>query len=546
MTTDGESPQLSALGQPRIPRKFGVVPRTLRWRLALAVTTLIAISFAITFVAVYRGTGSSLAHQIDREMAGDAGAFSRTLANGGARSPQRVRAAAERYVRNLPYTGSSTLLFALIPGAAPATNQPELFNPHAVADTGESRPEQERENLAAMRLAHARLGYSKLELPDVGHMRVLAQRVAVPGGRSVVIGVGEPLAAVRSAQAGVARAFILAGILVLVCALIAAYIIGTRFSAPLRRVANVAARVDAGDLHPRIHEEGNPPEEVHVLAEAFNHMLDRLTEAFAGQRAFVADASHELRTPLTVISGQIELLAAERNPSGAEVRRVSALVQAEIARISRLVDDLLLLARAERPEFLRPQALDVPGYVRELWDSTLPVAERTFELGEIPAGSLRADPDRLTQALRNLIANAIEHTATPDGLVRLNVTESVRAAHGPGGADSHAGELRFVVDDDGPGIPADQREQVFGRFHRTDSARDRRSGGAGLGLAIVRAIAHAHGGAVSAGESPEGGARIELTLPGFTRVGAPQADSAAAAGDEREHPPSRHTLAGRT
>jgi signal transduction histidine kinase len=512
------------------------VPRTLRWRLAIAVTVLIAISFAITFVAVYRGTGSSLSHQVDREIAGDAGAFSRALASAHARSPAQLRLAAERYVRNQPYTGTSTLLFALIPGAAPATNQPELFSAHAPVDTGETPEEQTRENQAASALTHAPGGYSKLELPDVGHLRLLTRTLGGAGARPVTIGVGESLATVHSAQVGVAKAFILAGILVLVCALLAAYLVGTRFSAQLRRMASVAARVDAGDLHPRIREARNPPEEVHVLAEAFNHMLDRLTEAFAAQRAFVADASHELRTPLTVIQGQLELLASAREPDRAEVRRVSALVQAEIGRITRLVDDLLLLAKSERAEFVRPRKLELEDFVSELWEGTTLVAERRFELGEIPAGTLQADPDRLTQALRNLLANAIEHTAAPDGLVRLSVIAGTRGAPQQASADRER-VLRFVVDDDGPGIPADQREQIFNRFHRTDAARDRRSGGAGLGLAIVRAIAQAHGGSVAASSSPEGGARVELTLPGFTPAHAPDeasrgAVSAAAAGDQ--------------
>ncbi|HUN79241.1 MAG TPA: ATP-binding protein [Solirubrobacteraceae bacterium] len=234
-------------------------------------------------------------------------------------------------------------------------------------------------------------------------------------------------------------------------------------------------------------------------------MLDRLTEAFAGQRAFVADASHELRTPLTVIRGQLELLAAQAHPSEQEVRRVERRVQAEIARITRLVDDLLLLARTEQRQFLRIEEISLPRFVQELWDAIgLLGAERRFELGPVPAGALSADPDRLAQALRNLIGNAIEHTAPGSGLVRLDVELKP------------AGWVGFVVQDDGPGIPADQRERVFDRFHRTDAARDRASGGTGLGLAIVRAIAEAHGGRVAAGEAPGGGARVELTLPGFT------------------------------
>ena len=132
------------------------------------------------------------------------------------------------------------------------------------------------------------------------------------------------------------------------------------------------------------------------------------------------------------------------------------------------------------------------------------LAKRRFELGPVPPGTLRADPDRLAQALRNLIGNAIDHTLAERGLVRMLVQTLP------------SGRVRFAVEDDGPGIPAAQRERVFDRFYRTDAARDRASGGTGLGLAIVRAIAEAHGGRVAAGRSPGGGARIEMELPGFT------------------------------
>jgi two-component system OmpR family sensor kinase len=299
------------------------------------------------------------------------------------------------------------------------------------------------------------------------------------------------------------RTFVLAGVLTLCGALVGAWLIGTHLSRPLRRMAEVAARVDAGDLHPRIHGVSGEAAELRVLADAFNHMLDRLTEAFAGQRAFVADASHELRTPLTVISGQLEVLAAQPEPSESEVRRVERLVQAEIARIARLVDDLLLLAKAEQTEFLQVKSIELPEYVRELWDGMSLIAVRRFELGVVADGLLSADPDRLAQALRNLIANAIEHTAEVEGLVCLKVT------------DLGDGRICFAVEDDGRGIDPHEYERVFDRFHRTDTARDRASGGAGLGLAIVRAIAQAHGGRVTATTGRTGGARIELRLDGF-------------------------------
>jgi two-component system, OmpR family, sensor kinase len=480
-----------------------LVPSGLRWRLAAWVTVVMLLCIAVMFVAVYRGTGAELHRQIDRELSGDAAELAHNLAISGHRTPAVVARAASSYVRNQPFQASSTLLFAIVPGAPTSTNRPELFA-HAKPDNGETVAEQNEENGLSAQLLRVRDGYATLALPDVGNLRLLERSVVLPGGPRVTIGVGEPLASVASAQRGVARAFVLAAILALLGALLGAYLIGTRVSRPLRRMAAVAARVDAGDLHPRLEDPGGESEEVRVLADAFNHMLDRLADAFAGQRAFVADASHELRTPLTVIRGQIEVLAAQKSPSGEEVRRVERVLQSELARITRLVDDLLLLAKAEQGRFLRIESIALRGFVRELWDGASLLADRRFELGPVPAGTLRADPDRLAQALRNLIANAIAHTDPDRGLVRMSVEPL------PGG------RLSFVVEDDGPGIPPAQRERVFDRFHRTDAARDRASGGTGLGLAIVHAIVDAHSGHVRADRSPEGGARIELELPGFS------------------------------
>jgi two-component system, OmpR family, sensor kinase len=501
-----------------------LAPAGLRWRLAGWVALVTLACTAIAFVAVYRGTGTELHHQIDRELGSDARDLANTLALTKARTGLELSTAATRYMRDQPFGASSTLLFAVVTGVGTSTNRPELFAGTA-PDSGETTVEQSKENRLSTALLTAPGGYSTLPLPDVGNLRLLKRVVRVAGAPSVTIGVGEPLAAVAHAEHGLAQAFILAGILALAGALFASYLVGVRVSRPLRRMAAVAARVDAGDLHPRIHDVGAQGDEVKVLADAFNHMLDRLRDAFAGQRAFVADASHELRTPLTVIRGQLEVLASQSEPSGAEVRRVERLVQAEIARITRLVDDLLLLAKAEQPQSLRVEWIDLRHYVAELWDGMSLLARRRFELGPLPQGTLRADPDRLAQALRNLVGNAIDHTAPEHGLVRMLVERA------PGE------RIRFIVEDDGPGIPRDQRERIFHRFHRTDAARDRASGGTGLGLAIVRAIADAHGGTVRAGESLEGGARIELELPGFTPAygAGPDGRDAAEAPPEPEH-----------
>jgi two-component system OmpR family sensor kinase len=480
-----------------------LVPGGLRWRLAGWFVLVTLLCTAIVFVAVYRGTGSQLRGQIDHDLVGDAAELAHNLMAANAHTPREASAAASRYISAQPFSASSTLLFVLVPGAGTSTNRPELFG-NPPPDDGETVAAQDQENRMSAQLVVVPDGYTTLPLPDVGKVRLFKRRIRLSGALSATIGAGEPLATIARAQRGVARAFILAALLALAGALLASYLVGSRLSRPLRRMAAVAARVDGGDLNPRIEQQDSQSDEVRTLADTFNHMLDRLTDAFAGQRAFVADASHELRTPLTVIRGQLEVLAAQREPSGEEVRRVEGLVQAEISRISRLVDDLLLLAKTEQIEFLRVEAIDLPAYVGELWDGMSLLAQRRFELGAVPQGTLRADPDRLAQALRNLLGNAIDHTTPGGGLVRLRV----RTLSG--------GRVAFVVEDDGPGIAPDQRERVFNRFHRMDEARDRASGGTGLGLAIVRAIADAHGGSVTAGSSPEGGARFALQLPGFT------------------------------
>jgi two-component system, OmpR family, sensor kinase len=477
------------------------IASSIRWRFAGWVAGVLVTVSAVTFVVVYRDTGSELRAEIDRDVTGDVSALAQTTRALPAGSPASVLAAATRYVETQPFSGTSSLLFVIVPGTGHVSNHPEVFGGSA-PDDGETMAEQQAENVLGRRLLVEHDGFSTAAVPDVGLMRVSEVPVDVHGLR-VVVGAGEPLVIVTRAEHGIARAFVLAGAVALGLALLASYLAGAVFSRPLRRMAGVAARVDDGDLHPRMTVSASTSREIRVLADSFNHMLDRLGDAFAAQRDFVADASHELRTPLTVIAGQLEVLAAEEHPTGEDVRRVERLVGAEIARTARLVDDMLLLVRSDRGDFLRLEEIDLRTFVRELWQSVDHLADRRFELGDVPAGRLTADPDRLAQALRNLIRNAIDHTDPSTGVVRLEVTVV------------DGGQIRFVLGDDGPGIDEDQRDQVFDRFYRVDAARSRAQGGGGLGLAIVRAIAEAHHGSVTAGSSLRlGGAELTLELPG--------------------------------
>jgi signal transduction histidine kinase len=320
-------------------------------------------------------------------------------------------------------------------------------------------------------------------------------RAEAPAGKS---GESSSLSPIEDAQSDVEKTFLAVGGATLVAALLAGYLLATRTASPLRRFASTAAKVDAGDLAPRLEVSTADAAELRTLAEAFNHMLDRLDRAFARQRQFVSDASHELRSPLTAIRGQLEVLARKESPSAEEIRRVEEITMTEMRRVERLVDDLLALARLD--EGVAPALREVEGasFLRGLADGA---PNGPIVVGELVAGSIRIDPDLVAQVVRNLLSNGQRH-AGPGGEVALS-------------ARTDGDSLVVIVDDDGPGIPPEQRERVFDRFHRSESSRNRASGGSGLGLGIARSIVEQHGGRIWVEGSPLGGARVSFRLPGL-------------------------------
>jgi two-component system OmpR family sensor kinase len=322
---------------------------------------------------------------------------------------------------------------------------------------------------------------------------------ATPGERHDSDG-GSPI---EEAQHDVEKTFLLFGAIALAAALLAGYLVSARAAAPLRRFAATATEIDAGDLSPRIVADPSSAAELRTLADSFNLMLDRLEDAFARQRGFVSDASHELRSPLTAIRGQIEVLAREPEPDAASVKRVEAMALTELGRVERLVEQMLALARLDEGVGPVRQEVDAAAFLRE----AIGAAPGSAATGEIVAGRIDLDPDMVARVVRNLVENARRH-AGPEGTVTVSSV-------------ADGGRLRVDVDDDGPGIAPDERERVFGRFHRSDVARARSSGGSGLGLAITRSIVEAHGGRIWAEGSPLGGARIGFELPGL-RGGSPK------------------------
>ena len=274
---------------------------------------------------------------------------------------------------------------------------------------------------------------------------------------------------------------------------------------PLRRLVDTARRISDTDLTQRIPVTGR--DEASDIATTFNAMLARLQRAFAAQRQFLDETSHELRTPLTIIQGNLELLDLD---TAEERRRSIEVVMDELARMDHLVDHLFLLARAEHPEFVRAQADDARDIVSDVHRKASALAERDWRLVVDGAVPVLADRNRLGQALLQLADNAAKNTS-PGSTISI-------------GADLHNGTPRVWVDDAGAGVAPEDRERIFRRFARGSSSGDDK--GAGLGLAIVSAIAAAHGGRLSLVNRPGPGARFEISLPPF--AGAPHDDDPAA------------------
>jgi heavy metal sensor kinase len=275
-------------------------------------------------------------------------------------------------------------------------------------------------------------------------------------------------------------------------------------------MAATARRITAESLAERLPVE-NPEDEFGRLATVFNDTLSRLQDSFERLRRFTADASHELRTPLTAIRSVGEVaLQSQRDP--AAYREVIGSMLEEVDRLTRLVENLLTLTRAESGRIQpRREAVDVGVLATSVADHLRILAEEKDQRLSVDVhGDVKAecDPATLRQGLVNLVDNAIKYTPAK-GLIDVDVT------HGP------SGEVVVEVRDTGPGIPAQHRERVFERFYRVDAARARESGGMGLGLAIARWAVEANGGRIEL-ESEEGqGSVFRMIVCGEGRDRAP-------------------------
>lgn len=316
----------------------------------------------------------------------------------------------------------------------------------------------------------------------------------------------------------VADYLLIASAVGLVMSALMAWLLAGRILLPMRRIREAAGTISAADLSRRVPADG--PDEIVSLADTVNAMLARVEEAYRTQREFLDDAGHELRTPLTVVQGNLDLMPDDPEGRAATTR----IMQDELSRMTRIVEDLLTLARADRPDFLRTVPTDVAELVLDVEAKIDVIADRDWRVLPYAEGVARLDQHRITQALMQFCSNAVRFTGpgdtieigcriiepgdptVPDGFAAGPVAPSPKR-------EDYRRRLLWWVRDSGPGIPPGEEESIFQRFHTArGQLRDGR-GGTGLGLAIVSTIAKAHGGRAFAFNAVGGGAVFCIVVP---------------------------------
>jgi two-component system OmpR family sensor kinase len=455
----------------------------MRARLAAAISIVTIAALGGSFLALHQRTGSDLQSRIDSNLKEQFGEFQQESSK-GISTPRELERASRSFIASQRYHPESRIFLIEITGGKNVTNERRVVEREVAREskgleTGEGGEGGER----SASLIDAPDGLANVSTEEAGRLRVFSHSIPAGGKRLGTFRVADPRAPIERAQSVLRNTFLVVGAVALLVSLVVAAWLATLITGPLRRMAGIASDVDAGDLTHRIGDVRSS-DEVRLLAQSF-------------------DASHELRTPLTVLRGQIELLAGATDDPGERQRVVDTLLR-ELDQMSRLVSDMLALARAEAGELVRIQAVSLADFLEDLERDLPLLGARDFRVEGVREGTLDADPERLTQVFRNLVQNAVGHTRAGD---RITVSGAARD-----------GRIEFSVDDTGPGIRPERLGRIFDRFYRVDEARDRDHGGSGLGLPIARAIVEAHGGRIWAESPPGGGARIRFAIPGFRPV----------------------------
>lgn len=489
--TPGRAP-----GAPEEGPRTGGSRVTVRGRLMTAVVALTAAAMTASGVTGLALQLRASDARIDDSLTRAVSALRSSQAEGEAQ-PDETRA---------PWTSVRALLRKAVEARVPAEHEGMLsmidgaFDLRPADETRAIRLDTDEELiafLAALPPDDPLAGLPRTVRTSVTEYRLVAVPVrleADPGVAGMFV-----VASDRTAQnAGVWRIFLTysaVGLAALaVTSLVAWFVVG-RMLRPVRVLRDTVRRVTESDLSERIAVTGK--DDLADLAASVNSMLQRLERAFGSQRELLDDVGHELRTPLTIVRGHLELL--DPTDEG-DVRATQALALDEVDRMHRLVDDLVTLATADRPDFVRRAPVDVGRLTDDVLEKARGLGERRFVVVARADAVVEIDAQRVTQAWLQLLANAVRFS-DPGSLVRL-------------GSEVSGGRLLVWVRDEGPGVPREEEERIFERFHRGQA--DRVQHGAGLGLPIVAAIAAAHGGRVFLEHPPPGagpGVGFVLDLP---------------------------------
>jgi signal transduction histidine kinase len=342
-------------------------------------------------------------------------------------------------------------------------------------------------------LLRAQVG--ELPLIDDDHSALVVARGAAYGGQTYTVVVASSVQTQRQTVATVAKYLAIGFPALLIVVGVAGWLMVGQALRPVERIRSRVQRIGARDLTERVPVP-QTRDEIARLAVTMNEMLDRLETGQATQRAFVADASHELRSPLATLAAALEVVEADTTGRAwTELRQVMAT---ETDRMRQLVEDLLLLAKADDTGLrMRHTDVDLDDLVSAEIQRLRSSAPDLKVTGDVHPVRVVGDPARLSQVLRNLVDNAARAAHTT---VHLTAT-------------SCDGSAIITVEDDGDGIPEPDRQRVFERFVRLDTSRSRASGGSGLGLSIAREITRAHHGTIALTSSDTGGTTATVTLP---------------------------------
>ncbi|NJK69529.1 MAG: HAMP domain-containing protein [Microcoleus sp. CSU_2_2] len=341
-------------------------------------------------------------------------------------------------------------------------------------------------------LSQLERGEYKVSDTKVGSILYIAEPIKIQGKNVGGFVVAHTTAGEREEALEAFKVVIEVTLVAMILVVLLAWIAAGKLLAPLRSLTATARAIEESDLSQRLVVEGQG--EIAELATTFNEMMDRLEKAFATQRNFINDAGHELRTPITIVRGHLELMGDDPQ----EQQETMALVMDELDRMSRFVEDLLLLAKAEHSDFLQLETVEVGALTEELFAKAKALGNRNWVLDALASCCIVADRQRITQVIMNLAQNAAQHTKSEDTIAI--------------GSTVSGSNVRFWVRDTGEGISPIDQQRIFDRFARAANSR-RRSEGAGLGLSIVTAIVEAHGGKVYVNSLLETGSTFTVILP---------------------------------